>query len=259
MTAPLTPPHQPPPNDPWGAPPPGGAVPPWAPQDHDDRDTADEVRDGVLVALGVTVSGVLLGLLWLWLAPRVPLVSNSEGVYLQDIEGEQAIGADGTFLLCGLLLGAISGAVVFLLRKKGGIAVAVGLAVGGLLASVVAWRFGIWLGPGSDVVARAKEAGIGEAFDAPLKLNAKGALLAWPVAALAVHLGVTALFGPRDPELIPGIPYPAYGQQGWAASMGHGHPGAGQPPAGQQAEPGDRSAAGGDTGERGKGWQRPPG
>jgi len=27
-----------------------------------------------------------------------------------------------------------------------------------------------------------------------------GALLAWSLAALVVHLGLTALFGPRDPE-----------------------------------------------------------
>ncbi|OUD02027.1 DUF2567 domain-containing protein, partial [Streptomyces swartbergensis] len=28
----------------------------------------------------------------------------------------------------------------------------------------------------------------------------KGALLAWPFAALVLHLGLMALFGPRDPE-----------------------------------------------------------
>ncbi|MCZ9342473.1 DUF2567 domain-containing protein, partial [Streptomyces sp. TRM76130] len=31
-------------------------------------------------------------------------------------------------------------------------------------------------------------------------LGAKGALLAWPLAGLLVHLGLTALFTPRDPE-----------------------------------------------------------
>ncbi|RII18319.1 hypothetical protein DSC45_10410 [Streptomyces sp. YIM 130001] len=213
----------------------------------------------MLVAVGVAVSGLLLGLLWLWLAPRVPLVSNTEGVYLRDIEGEQAIGADGTFLLCGLALGAISGVVVFLLRKKGGIPLVIGLAAGGLLASVVAWRFGIWLGPGSDVVARAKEAGVGKAFDAPLKLNAKGALLAWPVAALAVHLAVTALFGPRDPEPMLGDAYPAYGKQGWPAPTGQNPPGPGQASAADRPQPWDPGAAGEAHGERGPGGRTPPG
>ncbi|MER6982705.1 AAA family ATPase, partial [Streptomyces carpinensis] len=74
------------------------------------------------------------------------------------------------------------------------------LGVGGLLGSLLAWRLGVWLGPQQDVIAHAKAVGKGATFSAPLKLGAKGALLAWPVAALVVHLGITALFGPRDPE-----------------------------------------------------------
>ncbi|CDR11439.1 predicted protein [Streptomyces iranensis] len=37
-------------------------------------------------------------------------------------------------------------------------------------------------------------------FDGPLKLGAKGALLAWSMAAMVIHLALTGLFGPRDPE-----------------------------------------------------------
>jgi hypothetical protein len=50
------------------------------------------------------------------------------------------------------------------------------------------------------VIAHAKQVGKGVTFAAPLKLGAKGALLAWSVGALVVHLGLTALFAPRDPE-----------------------------------------------------------
>lgn len=197
MTAPLTPPHQQPPgNDPWTTPA-GGARPETAGAA---SAVKKDVRDAVLVALAVTVAGVALGLLWLWLAPRVPLVADDKAVFLKDTEGEEAIGGDGTFILLALGLGALSAAAVFLFRRKGGIALVAGLAVGSLLGSVLAWRLGIWLGPSQDVVAAAKAAGKGVTFDAPLKLDAKGALLAWPIAAMAVHLGLTALFGPRDPE-----------------------------------------------------------
>lgn len=169
-----------------------------------------EVRQAAVIAVAVAVCGVLLGLLWMWLAPRVPLVADSEAVFLKDTEGEQAVGVDGTFTLLALAFGAVSGLVVFLLRKKGGIALVVGLTAGGLLGAVLGWRFGIFLGPETDVVAHAKAVGKGVVFDAPLELKAKGALLAWPVAALLVHLGLTGLFGPRDPE-----PYPlAYGEPG---------------------------------------------
>lgn len=163
-----------------------------------------EVREAAVISVAVALGGVLLGVLWWWLAPHVPLVGDVvEGkwvVFLKDTEGEQAIGVDGTFALLGLGFGAVSALVVFLLRRRGGVPLVVGLAVGGLLGSLLAWRVGVWLGPAEDVVARAREVGRGVTFSAPLRLGAKGALLAWPVAALVLHLGLAALFGPRDPE-----------------------------------------------------------
>lgn len=76
----------------------------------------------------------------------------------------------------------------------------------------------MWLGPDSDVIAHAQSAGKGVTFSAPLKLGAKGALLAWSFAAALVHLGLTALFGPRDPD-----PYPVHmgaPKDGYGAPMG---------------------------------------
>ncbi|WP_344527734.1 DUF2567 domain-containing protein [Streptomyces rectiviolaceus] len=209
MTAPLTPsqpPHDQPQHDPWQqAAQPSGAVPQPA-NEEDGPGMKTEVRQAAVIMVAMAVCGVLLGLLWMWLAPRVPLVADSDAVYLKDTEGEQAIGVDGTFTLLALAFGAVSGAVVFLLRRRGGIPLVVGLTAGGLLAAVVGWRLGIFLGPETDVAAHAKSLGKGVAFDAPLELKAKGALLSWPVAALLIHLGLTALFGPRDPEPYP-LPY----------------------------------------------------
>ncbi|MFJ6567079.1 AAA family ATPase [Streptomyces sp. NPDC091292] len=203
MTAPLTPPpHHQPPHQPWGAAYTGGQVPPTA-YEEDGPGMKTELRQAAVITLAITVGGLLLGLLWLWLSPRVPLIASADAVYLKDTEGEQAIAIDGTFTLLGLGFGAVTALVVFLVRRRGGIPLVAALALGGLLGSVVAWRFGVWLGPTQDVVAHAKEVGKGITFDAPLELKAKGALLAWPVAALLVHLGLTGLFGPRDPD-----PYP---------------------------------------------------
>ncbi|MER5373539.1 AAA family ATPase [Streptomyces sp. NPDC002553] len=218
MTAPLTPP--PPPHDPsaheaW--PPPGGhpgypgaAAPASYGQDGPGMKT--ELREAAVVTVAVTVAGLALGLLWVWLAPRLPLVGGVlDGrwvVYPADAEGEQAAGADGTFTLLALACGALSALAVFLWRRRGGVPLVVALAVGGFLASLVAWRLGIWLGPAQDVIASAKAAGQGKTFSGPLKLTAKGAWLAWPVAALLVHLALTALFGPRDPEPYPQAPPP---------------------------------------------------
>ncbi|MCF1508358.1 AAA family ATPase [Streptomyces glomeratus] len=215
MTAPLTPPpppHEQPPHSPhdgWQA----VSVPPGAgPAPHgataafgaDGPGVKTELREAAVITVGVALAGLLLGVLWSWLAPRVPLVGdvvdNAWVVYLKDTEGEQAIGVDGTFTLLALAFGLLSALVVFLVRKRGGVPLVVALALGGLLGSLLAWRLGVWLGPTGNVLAHAKAVGKGVTFSAPLKLGAKGALLTWPVAALVVHLGLTALFGPRDPD-----------------------------------------------------------
>ncbi|MFE3826748.1 DUF2567 domain-containing protein [Streptomyces sp. NPDC059092] len=205
MTAPLTPPHQPQHDDPWQTPPagvsPDGAADASVAADAEKGpDMKTEVRQAAVVLVVTAVSGLLLGLLWMWLAPRVPLVSDATAVFLKDTEGEEAIAADGVFLLLALAFGLVSAGLVFLFHRRGGIALVVGLALGGVLGAVLAWKFGAMLGPTSDVVAHAKQVGKGVTFDAPLELHAKGALLAWPVAAMVVHLALTALFGPRDPE-----------------------------------------------------------
>ncbi|MER8091280.1 ABC transporter permease [Streptomyces sp. NPDC094048] len=241
MTAPLTPPHQPSSNDPWQTPPKwGGSGGPGGPgvlaESEGENDRRSDLRRAAAVTLLVTVSGVVLGLLWAWLAPKVPLISDGTAVYLSDSEGEEAIGADGTFVLLALACGAVSAALVFWFQRRGGIALVVGLALGGLLGSLVAWRLGVWLGPNQDVVAHARAVGKGVVFDAPLRLRAKGAaLLVWSLGAMAVHLGLTALFGPRDPE-------PEWGAfPGWSAggpvpgagpAAGPAAPGAGVPPDG---------------------------
>ncbi|MGI5407647.1 AAA family ATPase [Streptomyces chartreusis] len=243
MTAPLTPPpppREPSPNGGWQQPAAGhaAAVPPhdaisgapggipghlgapgpygmYGSYEQDGPGMKTELREAAIVTVVVALLGALLGLLWWRLAPSVPLVGDvvddSWVVYFKDSEGEQAIGVDGTFTLLALAFGLVSAVAVFLWRRRGGVPLVIGLAVGAFLGSLLAWWLGVRLGPTGDVIAHAKEVGKGVAFSAPLKLGAKGALLAWPLAALLVHLGLTALFGPRDAD-----PY-------------HQHPPEGQP------------------------------
>lgn len=160
-----------------------------------------EVREAAIIMVGVALAGALLGALWWRLAPQVPLIADGDAVYLRDTEGEQAIGVDGSFTLLALAFGAASALIVFLVRRRAGVPLVVALTVGGLLGSLLAWRLGVWLGPTQDVAAHAREVGEGVTFSAPMKLSAKGALVAWPLAALLTHLGLMALFGQRDPDL----------------------------------------------------------
>ncbi|WP_338898799.1 DUF2567 domain-containing protein [Streptomyces sp. TG1A-60] len=208
MTAPFSSPsprpHHQPSDDPWAPPPTsGGNVGHlgYEPDQPSGPGLRTELTEAAVVTVVMALlGGAVLGVLWWWLAPHVPLVSDGSAVYFRDTEGEQAVGVDGTFTLLALGAGALSALVVFPLRRRGGVPLVVALTLGGLLGALLAWRLGVWLGPETDVAARAKELGEGVTFTAPLKLGAKGALLAWPLAGLLVHLGLTALFGPRDPD-----------------------------------------------------------
>ena len=199
------------PAPPHGAPGPFPAPPPeWTPGPNDEagESAGREARDLALYGLGVAVVGVLFALLWVWLAPRVPLFTDGKAVFLKDPEGEEAFGSDGTFLVIGAAIGVVTGALVFFLRKAGGVGLVVGLGVGALAGSFLAWRLGVWMGPESNLVVAAKEAGKGATFDAPMKLQAKGALLAWPLAALITHLALTVVQWLRDAGAAPLGPPP---------------------------------------------------
>lgn len=195
-------------HDPW-------AIPPGREEPADSAARAArlgrEALEGLAVALGVAlVTGAAVGLLWWWLAPRVPVVRYGEAVYPENAEGQQAIAADGTFLLAGLAVGAVAGAVVFLLRRRGGIGVVLGVAAGAALGAWLAWRLGVWLEPGqAEWEATARATAEGEPFDARLELST-AVLLAVPFGALAGHALCVALWGPRDPDTRPPA-FPGWG------------------------------------------------
>ncbi|MFE2289308.1 hypothetical protein ACFXDJ_34700 [Streptomyces sp. NPDC059443] len=170
-----------------------------------------DIRDGAAIALAVGVTGVLLGLLWVWLAPRVQYISNGEAVFLRDTESEARIGSDAVFFLLALGFGVLSALAVFLWRRRGGVPQVVGLVLGSAFGALAGWQLGLRLGPSSDLVAVARRVGKGVPFDAPMELLAHGALLAWPMAAVIVHLALTALWGPRE-SVAPPMSWPSYYQ-----------------------------------------------
>lgn len=257
MTAPLTPSDQPPAHS---GPQPYPEFPDGPDAPHGARARAGtgpvlrtELRDAAIITAALTAAGAILAVLWVWLAPRVQMVLVGNIVYPKNSESEEAIGGDGTFLLIGLGMGLVTAAVVFWFRRTGGVPVVLALAVGGLLGSWLGWRLGVFLGPETDLAVSARKAGERVPFDGPLELGAKGALLAWPVAAMVMQLILTGLFGPRDPEpdevghTVAGSFAPAPGGQ-VDSSGGEGaqrpaprqSPPGQQPPGGQGSAPQDR-------------------
>jgi hypothetical protein len=141
---------------------------------------------GLLIAAYVTVSGAAVGLLWSATAPTVPIkqvLAGSEEPF------RTQIAADGRFLIYGVVAGIVSAIVVLLLREDGPGAT-VGLAVGGLLASLVANKVAmIAQHDGTLATLRALHLQVNHhAFDLlGLQVRAQAVLIAWPIAAVAVH------------------------------------------------------------------------
>ncbi|MFX4295234.1 ABC transporter permease [Streptomyces bohaiensis] len=184
-------------HDPWSAPLPETGPPPKA-----GPGLRADLRDALLVLVGsALVGGAAVGLLWYWLAPSVALVSNGEALFPRNSEGEGAVAADGTFLLAGIGVGVVLGVVTQLLRRRGGVPLVLGLAVGSALGALLAWRLGILLEPPrSEIVERGRELEPGGVIDAPRELTAWTALLGLPFGALAGHAACFAAWGPRDPQ-----------------------------------------------------------
>ncbi|MFC1412372.1 hypothetical protein ACEZCY_07790 [Streptacidiphilus sp. N1-12] len=164
------------------------------------RGLGRELVLALLLLAGCALLGLLMGVLWHWLAPKVPLHADATAVYLNDPEGEQAIGADGTFGLLGAGFGLLTGAAAYLATRarQGGISVAVGLGAGGLLGAYLAW--------GGRQSAAAYQAGVlkvaksvptGHTFYGPLQLTTKAVVLIWPILALLTLIALTAAFSPR--------------------------------------------------------------
>jgi hypothetical protein len=159
----------------------------------------DDARAALALAAGVALSGLLVGVLWVLIAPRAMVEVRDDAVFLLDPEGPAFIAADGWFAVLGTVAGFLCAVVAFLRFRRHGPAALIGLTVGGLLAGVIAWRLGHLIGPG-ELAARAADVPDGTRLEAPVELRALGVLLAWPVAAVSWYFALTLGFEPVEPR-----------------------------------------------------------
>lgn len=144
-----------------------------------------------LTLLGCLVAGAVTGIVWEMVTP-LPEFHVAGGRALgSEFEEETAIAADGWFAICAAVAGIVSAVVVFARVRAARISVLLGLTLGCLLASVVAWRVGMAVGPDS---VRAGAAGLedGETFSGPLRLSAYGVIFAWPLMAVIAYFALAA-------------------------------------------------------------------
>jgi hypothetical protein len=149
-----------------------------------------DLRAGLLVGLGCAVAGVVVGVAWRLVVPLAVLEKDAAGV-VQVAGAETEVAADGWFAVLAALAGVLAAVAAVLLLRTGRLGALVGLAVGGLVGALVAWRVGLLLSP-PEIAASAKAARVGDTFEGPLRLSALGVLLAWPTAAVITFFAIVA-------------------------------------------------------------------
>jgi hypothetical protein len=154
------------------------------------RPGARDVRAAVLVTGASAAVGLLVGLVWRWVAP-LSAFQDDGGAAVPVGAAETAVAADGWFAVCTGLAGILVALAVVLRVRTGRLGSLVGLVAGGLLAAAVAWRTGLLLSPPT-VAESLADVPAGERFDGPLRLSAVGVLLAWPMTAVITFFAVVA-------------------------------------------------------------------
>lgn len=146
-------------------------------------------RAGLLTIGWLGLAGAVAGLVWLRFAPRakIQIATDGSGYYV-DPSPREYIHAD--LLYAGICLVVAVVAAVVVRRRVGAypVAAVTGLAVGGMLAALIAWQVGKTFAPLDR--AAAQQAKPGAIILDGLDLGAKGLLLVLPVAALATWLAL---------------------------------------------------------------------
>ena len=158
------------------------AVRPWSPWVEARREWA---WAALLVGV-LALAGVLVGLLWWGIAPRAQFAITSSGPQVIGDPSDELLAADDSvfaLLLGGL--GLLAGLGTWLVRRRRGLAGLIGVALGTLVAGVVAWRLGELLGPPP---TKAELGHLGAHVTTALHLAALPALAVGPFAAVLVYV-----------------------------------------------------------------------
>lgn len=174
---------------------------PWgwtqlAPRPPDPVNWARELVIAVVGTLFVALSGAIAGLIWDAAAPKL---SSSALAASANQTFRPQIGADAWFLLVTLVAGLVVATAFCLVIGRPGPGAAVALAVGGLLAALVADRVG-FVAERHAAVLTLHAAGYPTTGDyvtqVDFRVHALSVVAAWPLVALAVlgvFVGIDAL------------------------------------------------------------------
>ncbi|GII90347.1 hypothetical protein [Sinosporangium siamense] len=157
------------------------------------------LREFAVTVFVLAVLGVIAGFVWAATAPRTLFVSGPDGDVPADPTTQTLIAADGWFAVVTGLLGLASGIVGHVLSRKRPLPVVVGLAVGGMGASLLTFGVGRVVCLSAPVQLAAGPTGT--TTTAHLVLTAHGVLMAWPFLAVGVFFAIEGVLAYRESPL----------------------------------------------------------
>jgi len=158
------------------------------------RPAAGELATVVRLGGLLMLTGLPLGVLWWFRAPRRAYLVAEEGAFAIVPESEAAVGSDGWFLLLTGVVAALAALVSWRFLRHRGPLVTAALAAGMLLCGLATWFVGSLLGAGPSA---AELTAVGDIVLGPLELRAHGVLVVGPFLAVAGYL-LGACFTARD-------------------------------------------------------------
>ena len=154
-----------------------------------------DLRGAVVWAGLLGLTGLAVGLLWVWLAPRARFeVVEGGAVPVGHPSAELLVADDAVLVLVLGGLGLLAGGLAYAMRRRRGVAVLLATAVGTAVAGLLAWQLGELLAPGPTAAQLAE---VGARVTTGLQLSSLPALAVGPFAGLLVYV-VAALFASRD-------------------------------------------------------------
>ncbi len=154
------------------------------------------MRAALLSGLLTLLLAPWLGMAWQWLAPP-PKYLNIEGsVFPFDEDSSEFIAADGWFLLLGLALGVVCGAVGYW-RYRRALPAMLAITAAAFAGAWIARRTGQEFGP-PDLVQAAVGTVDGETVNGAIDVRSKIVLLGWPIGVLIAY--VSMILGLEKPQ-----------------------------------------------------------
>lgn len=160
------------------------------PADEPARSRTRALRAAAASAALALLLAPYVGMLWQYLAPAPTYLNVAGEIFLDNQDTSEFIAADGTFLIVGLLVGLVCGALGYW-RYRLDLGAILGMTIAAAIGALIAREVGEAFGP-APIAQSALGLPVGQTTTGALELKSDGVLLGWPVGVLIAYLSLIA-------------------------------------------------------------------